>query len=349
VNEGWLYDGQSAIKRSVRLRPALSGLNIEVDGRIDTITADKLLHVESRSDAEVYGRSDLSGWRLGLAKPVAPEIGALLPRKQNYGRWIDRVGLPKALVIGAAASAIILLLGHKSPAWIAPLVPPAWEKELGNSLVGDFGGNFCSGAGGQEALDKLAARLSPGSRDLNIRVVDIKMVNAAALPGGNIVIFRELLSEADGPDEVAGVLGHEIAHIENHDVTEGMIRHMGFGMIIALFGGSTGSNIDALMSANYSRAAETEADEDAIASLQRANISPLPTAAFFGRLAAQEKRLGRIDAGLEYLSTHPLSEGRERRFRAGAVPGKAYQPALTPDEWNALFSICHNDPDRDRN
>lgn len=345
MSEGWHYDGLSAVRRSAQVSVQSGTLRIDVDGgqSLDC-SPDVLLHMESRADAEIFGRSDISGWRLGIEQPIDAELQALLPAKRSYGRLIDRIGLPKALFVGALASAAILFIGYSAPAWLAPLVPLSFEKKIGNTLVGDFGGRYCAGAGGQEALNKLAAKLSPRPDRLNVRVVNIKMVNAAALPGGNIVVFRELIAKADGPDEVAGILGHEIAHVEERHVTEGLIRHLGFGMIVALFGGSTGSNLDTLLAAGYSRAGESEADERALEALARANISPIPTADFFARLAKDESKLGRMSAGLEYISTHPLSRSREKRFRAATVENRQYEPSLTRDEWKALLNICRNDP-----
>ncbi len=344
MSRNWLYDGRSAVRRSVGVGAHDGVLRLRGEHEDWAISPEQLVHVESRADFEVFGRHDLSGWRLGLAKPMDEQVAALLPGKQVYGRWIDRIGFPKALMAGAVISAAVLFIGYSAPAWLAPLVPPSVEKRVGDALVGDFGGRFCAGAGGQEALNKLAAKLTGRSGEINVRVVNIKVVNAAALPGGNIVIFRELISEADGPDEVAGVLAHEIAHVEERHVTEALIRHLGFGIIVALFGGTTGSNVDALIGAGHSRAAEREADERALEALRRANISPLPTADFFARLGEGEKKLGRIGESLEYISTHPLSAQREKRFRAAAAQGAQYQPSLTRDEWEALFSICHNDP-----
>ena len=87
-----------------------------------------------------------------------------------------------------------------------------------------------------------------------------------------------------------------------------------------------------------------EADADAIAALRAANISPLPTARFFTRMGAAERKLGRFGAAFSYLSTHPLSDRRRAVFRASFDPRRRYAPALSEDEWSAVFSICHNDP-----
>lgn len=337
---GWLYDGETAARHDVLVGRAGNALLVTLpDGRELEVPAEKLVHVEQRGADDVFGHADLQGWRLVLAEPSS-DLASLLPARQRYGRLIDRVGLVPAVLVGLAVSAAVLFLGFRAPQWLAPLVPQQWEERFGDTLVGDFGGRFCTGPGGEVALRKLALRLSPKAEALNIRVVDINMVNAAALPGGNIVIFDRLLTEAGNPDEVAGVLAHEIAHIEERHVTESLIRSLGLGLIVSAFGGTTGANVETLLAASYSRGSETEADERAIDALRRADISPLPTAAFFQRLAKAEASLGRIGEGLAYISTHPMSAERQRRFRDSAVQGRAYRPSLSDEEWKSLREIC---------
>lgn len=346
--DSWLYDGRTAARHAVAVEAAGDALRLtHRDGRTDEVAAARLFHATDRDGALVYGRTDAEGWRLGLPTPVPDDIAALLPGQRRYGRWIDRVGLVPALVVLILVSGAVLLLGHVLPGLLAPVVPASWEQRYGDALVGDFGDKFCRGPGGQEALAKLAARLQPpakGRRRFDMRVVDVPIVNAAALPGNHIVIFRELLAEADGPDELAGVLAHEIAHVDNRDVTEGMIRELGFGMVITALGGTTGGNADMLLGSRYTRAAEAAADRDAIAALRRAGISPVPTAKFFARLGAGERKLGRIGAAFSYLSTHPLSDRRRAAFQNSYDPHARYTPALNRDDWEAIFNICFNDP-----
>ncbi|HEY0043052.1 MAG TPA: M48 family metallopeptidase [Allosphingosinicella sp.] len=346
---GWFYDGEHAVRYDVALEARGADLVIRFgDGATIVPPLDKMIHLESRRDCEVYGRSDVQGWRLGLPGEVPAEIVALLPRRQRYGRLIDRFGLGRTVAVGVAVSALVLFAGWRAPVWLAPHIPMSWEKSYGDTLVGDFGGKFCTGPGGQAALSKLASRISPGSERLNMRVVDIPIVNAAALPGGNVVIFEKLLTEAKGPDEVAGVLAHEVAHVERRHVTQAMIRELGFGMVLSALGGNTGGSVNSVLSSGYSRGSEREADSDAIAKLRAAKVSPLPTAGFFERLGGQEKRLGRLAEGLSYVSTHPLSEERQKLFRESAAKGAAYTPALTDAEWKALRDICRDDPENVR-
>jgi Zn-dependent protease with chaperone function len=340
--DGWLYDGESAIRRPVLVEPEGDGLRVRPqDGSADFhVGSAQLLHAESRHDFEVYCREDIGGWRLGIEKPLPDTLLPLLPGRRVYGRWIDRVGLIRAVVIGLVFSASLLAVGQFAPGWIAPLVPQSWERKFGNAIVGDFGDKYCRTPAGQAALDKLGAKLGAAPGELRIRVVNVPMVNAAALPGGHIMIFRELLERAEGPDEVAGVLAHEIAHVKERHVTEMMIRQLGFSLILASVGGSTAGNVETLMTARYSRGSESEADERAIEWLRRANISPLPTAGFFERLSGGEEKFGRVARTLEYVASHPLSLDRRKRFEASAVKGRSYAPSLSSQEWQALLHIC---------
>lgn len=345
--QAWLYDGDTALRHPVEAEAQGRDLLIRfADGDTLALPPSGLVHVESRSGHEVYGRPGLEGWRLGIPAADVAALAAVLPARQRYGRLIDRIGLVPAAFAFLALSAGVVFAGIRAPEWLAPHIPMEWEREYGDALIGDFGGKYCNGAGGQAALDKLALRLSPAASRLKIRVVKIDMVNAAALPGGTIVIFEELLSESDAPEDMAGVLAHELAHVERRHVTQAMIRDLGLGLVVSVFGGTTGGSIDGLLAAGYSRGSEREADRDAIAKLRRAGIDPLPTAGFFKKLADQEARLGRVAHGLSYISTHPMSAERQKAFADSRVQGRIYRPALSRDEWEALFNICFNDPNR---
>lgn len=347
MERAWLYDGTSAIRHQVEVASAGESLIVRyADGDTSEVPRARLCHVDSRGDDEVYGHLDVDGWRLGVPKTAAAALGPLLPPRRRYGRWIDRVGLWRAVLAAVLVSAAVIFAAIRFPAVAAPFFPKAWERAVGAPVMAGLDGRFCSTPAGDSALRKLTAALSPRAGELDVRVVDISMVNAAALPGDHILLFEELVRRADGPDEVAGVLAHEIAHIENRHVTQAMIRQLSFGLFVSLVGGGTGANLETFLSSRYSRGAEAEADEDAIRALERARISPLGAAGFFARVAREEARLGAISRGLSYISTHPNPQARERRFRASAAAGAAYKPALDPEEWRALQRICAEDPRR---
>lgn len=341
--EGWLFDGEVALRRRVVVAVDGTDLHLTDEGGSRTaVPLTALLPVEQRREESAYGLAGRLGWRLVLPHPLPAVLAEALPRGGRYGAWIDRVGLWRAAAVGLVASALLMFVVWSLPHWLAPLVPDRWLKAYGTALVGDFGGRFCEGPGGQAALDRLVARLSPADAGARVRVVNIPIVNAAALPGGDIILFRELVTDAKSPEELAGVLAHELSHVRNRDVAEAMVRELGFGILVGAFGGNVGANAHMLASLSYGREAESRADGDAIAMLRRARISPAPTAGFFERLA-KEGGETRFDDAIVYLSTHPLSKGRAARFRQAALPVPA-MPLLTRDEWEALVDICHNDP-----
>jgi len=341
----WHYDGRTARRRLPRLTIVPDGfLLADEDGEDGPIAWEALVARDPSGSDPVYGLKGRPGWRLGFAGAIPPEIAPLLPRAERYGRLVDRHGLGRATLVLGAIAAVVLFAVLSAPRWIAPYVPASWERRLGDAIVGDFGGRLCNGPGGQAALNALVRKLDPAGPPLEVRVANIQMVNAVALPGGKIVIFSELLKEAKSPEELAGVLGHEIGHVRHRDVVQALLRQAGLSVVLGGLGGDAGGSFNALLAATYSREAESHADRSAVAALAAAGISPLGTAGFFARLGRMEARLGRAGVALGYVSSHPLSSARERAFARSAVKGRAYAPALTPEQWKALVDICHNDP-----
>jgi beta-barrel assembly-enhancing protease len=260
---------------------------------------------------------------------------------------VDKVGLWPAMVGFTAISAAFVGVVLKAPEWLAPLVPMSVEQKLGDAMVGDFGGRVCNGPGGQAALDALVKRVEPNPQGLKVRVVNINMVNAIALPGGHIFVFRGLLQEAKSPDELAGVIGHEIGHVRNRDVMQALLRQMGLSVLMGGMDGNVAGGMNTLLASTYSREAESAADTYSIRAMQKAQVSPEDTASFFGRLAEMEKKLAGKEKGnglLGYLSSHPMSAAREKAFRTSAVKGSDHTPAITPDQWRAIVESCANDP-----
>lgn len=341
----WHYDGKTAIRHPVDLFAegdgfVLIGENVEKG----PYRWNALVHRGDSGDGPLYGLADRAGWRICFASGVPDAIKAHLPGPARYGRWIDRLGLWPASGLFLAASAILAFGVFKAPDWLAPNIPFAWEKRMGDAMVGDFGGRFCNGPGGQAALDAIVHKLDRGNPPLRVHVANIGMVNAVALPGGNIVLFRGLLKEAKSPDEVAGVLGHEIGHVRMRHVVQALMRQAGLSVLLGGFGGNSGGYVNAMLSASYSREAESAADAFAIRHLQTARVSPDDTAAFFARMSAQEEKLGEATAALGYVSSHPLSRARERAFRQSRKADKTYAPVIGAEQWAALSHICENDP-----
>lgn len=256
---------------------------------------------------------------------------------------IDRFGLWPSLAVFAVLAAVTVILFLRTPAMVARAVPPSVERKLGDLMVGDLGGRTCDGGDGPAALAALVQRIDADDAAIDVRVVNLPIVNAVTLPGGRIVIFDGLLRAAKSPDELAGVLGHEIGHVKNRDVMESLLRQIGLSVLLGGLDGNVGGYTNALLASSYSRSAESRADDFAIEMLRDATVSPLPTADFFRRLGGKEGKDGGITHALGYLASHPVSSGRAKAFAASARG--AYRPALTPDQWRALRGICPADKD----
>jgi Zn-dependent protease with chaperone function len=346
--EATLYDGVTAHPHHVRVEIGDNRLTLTQDnGWSESVEAAVLRKLDAGPSVLRLARSDISGWRLILPPETAPEIKALLGKEERYGRWIDRVGLAPALVIGGVLTASIVALGYAAPQWLAPHVPVSWERNVGSAIVGDFGELRCRDAKGQHALEALVERVSPGATQgpngIKVAALDVSMFNAAALPGGYIVVFKPAITETE-PDQLAGILAHEVAHVRRRHVTQALIRELGIGALIRLFAGNVGANAEQIVSLSYTRENEAQADADAIQMLKRAGIDPKPTAALFERLSREQQE--GLSTSAEFLQSHPLSGKRAQRFSASFDPRAHYRPALSEDQADALFNICWKRPDK---
>jgi len=348
VVEGKLYDGATAHPHRVEVDVGPEGLFIfRTDGSVEEVATRLLKRVEGNPGAIRLARSDVQGWRLSIGIEAIAQIEPLLGRPEKYGRWVDRIGLIPALLGGIFATAAIAAVGFAAPGWIAPHVPEQWERNVGDAIVGDFGDRRCGDGHGQAALNSIVRRLEgkgKGRDEIRITALNVPMFNAAALPGGHIVVFRPAITETEDADALAGIVAHEIAHVRRRHVAEAMIREFGIGTLIRLFGGSVGANAQQLVALSYSREAEAEADRDAIQMLRRAGVSPLPTARLFEKLAKEEGDGLTYAAG--YLDSHPASAARAREFARSHDPRVRYAPVLSEAQADALWNVCWNRPDK---
>jgi len=234
---------------------------------------------------------------------------------------------------------------------IAGLLPENFEHQLGinskKTIIAVLARLYstkptlCTAPDGVAALNKMVSRISAGF-PVPIRfsadIVQVKMVNAFALPGGEIVVTSELIKFAESPEEVAAVLSHEMAHAIRHHPTRGMVRAAGYNILISLFFGSNfGSSLgEAILTSAYTRDMETEADRLGLTALRDANIKKNGLTTFFKRLRDKEGDHAKI---LSLLSTHPSFE--DRIVAADAIADRPNAgPALDPKEWEALRKAC---------
>ncbi len=341
----WHYDGTSAVRHLSALIPESGGFRLSHDATLSELYPwSDLQFGEVRDVDTIYLLRGRRGWRIGFPGGPPSDIAPHLPKAQRYGRWIDRIGLWPATGAFVVLSAAVVLIVVKSPDVIAPLIPMSWERHLGDAMIGDFGGRLCHGPGSDAAIAALQKRIDPAGEPLDIQIANVDMVNAVALPGGNIIIFRGLLQEAKSPDELAGVLGHEIGHVRNRDVMQSMLRQLGLSVVLGGASSDATGYLNTVVSMTYSRDAEAKADAYSMKLMKASRVSPEDTAAFFARLAQAEKGVGKeAKAALGYLSSHPMSDSREKAFKASVDKGETYSPVIAPEQWRSIIDSCAKD------
>lgn len=139
------------------------------------------------------------------------------------------------------------------------------------------------------------------------------VLNAFAVPGGYVYLYTGLIKYLDSEAALAGVVGHEIAHVERRHATQRITAAYGLQIVASLALGNNPSQISEIVANLFtgltllanSRAAEDESDEYSIKYLQGTRYYPGAVKFFFEKM----KEDGLVSKGgggiATYLSTHP--------------------------------------------
>ncbi len=213
----------------------------------------------------------------------------------------------------------------------APLLPHNVTDPIGRAYLADLG-RPCDGGAGRAALTRLTARLLPAAlpEPMAVTVVDNPEINAIALPGGHVALYRGLLDQAVSADEIAAALAHEIEHIAFQHPNQNILRDSGPAVIARTLGSDAGEMADLTVLKRGTKAAEAEADGGAIELLAAAEVSTQGAADFFARQAKAN--------GAGFNTSHPSDALRAERFAKAARSG--IDPALKDADWQALKTIC---------
>jgi Zn-dependent protease with chaperone function len=137
--------------------------------------------------------------------------------------------------------------------------------------------------------------------------------NAFALPSGQIVLTDELAKLLDD-DEIMSVLAHELGHLHERHLMRRLVQSSAVGAVVTLLFGDVSAVVanipTVLLDMKYSRDAERDADDYAIAMLKTNGIPLSHMADAFEQLKRKEG-----DGGMPYLSTHPPTAERIAHIR----------------------------------
>ncbi len=146
---------------------------------------------------------------------------------------------------------------------------------------------------------------------------DDKTLNAFAVPGGYLYVYTGLIKYLDSEDQLAGVMGHEIAHAAERHSTEQMTKIYGLDAVRQIITGKQDPGVVeqillGLSSMKFSRAHETEADESSVLYLCGTSYNAAGAAGFFKKIS------GKGGNPPEFLSTHPNPGNRIKNIETKA-------------------------------
>jgi beta-barrel assembly-enhancing protease len=260
-----------------------------------------------------------------------------VPHDPARRRRLARIGTILAVLLLALIVSFPFLSG-----FVAPFVPDRVQQPVGEHMVQSTAqqGQFCRDPEGIAALQKLVDRLAVAAGDdrtYRVYVSNADVLNAYAAPGGHIVLFRAIIDHADTPEEVAGVLAHEMGHVVEDHPAKGLVEAVGYGIFgLLLPGGSADTAVIArsLLTNHYSRGDELEADRVGVEMLNDASVDSRGLIAFFEHMKSEGNE---IPGALEFLSTHPSGDTRADQLEDLIREG---EPAMSAEEWAALRGVC---------
>ncbi len=228
------------------------------------------------------------------------------------------------------------------------------ERQLGEQIMSEIRNDptYLPDPETTEYLNKIGYKLisagPPNPYSYNFFAVRDPSINAFALPGGFIAIHTGLVTAAGSESELASVMGHEIAHVQQRHIArmlEGQKNNLAWtlgSLLVAILAARAGSGdgaaaavvgTQAAIAQNYlsfSRDAEREADRVGFNSLVRAGFNPKGMESFFEKLDFNNRAYEGAHAAPAYLRTHPMTVERisEAQNRSRLTKNSSYKDSL---------------------
>lgn len=219
-------------------------------------------------------------------------------------------------------------------------ITPEQEIALGLEsmpvMIEQFGGLHPDPAGqkmvkevGQKIVQNSDARNTPYQYDFHL-LADPNVVNAFALPGGQVFITTALITQFESEDQLAGVLGHEIGHvvarhsaerIAKQELTQGLTG----AAVIASGDYSTAQAaqmIGQIVNMSYGRDQELESDDLGVRFMTQSGYNP---EALLSVMEILEKASGG-QSQPEFMSTHPSPANRKEKIKEAIEKYKELKP-----------------------
>ena len=240
-------------------------------------------------------------------------------------KWLSRASA--FTFLGATVAIVLGLWWAKDPmaAAVAAKIPVEMEEKIGDAafsshapssklvtdeeILADF----------KKLSDPLIEAIDSQRYTFEFHILKDSSLNAFALPGGKMAIHTGLLLKAESPEEILGVMAHELAHVEMQHSMRNLMEMVGlYAVISAVFGDVSGiaailvNNAPYLLKMKFSRDHEREADAQGFEYLMKAKLDPRGLIEFFGKIQQEQEKssMPNMEGALSVLSTHPATDER---------------------------------------
>lgn len=303
----------------------------EVDGRVwglqvDTLTGARRQLQGPRGKSAEEGRAALVEAILAGSTPEPVPVTA-----NPESRMFHRVASPHLSPHSPAVPLEDRSLAEKEGYRPCPICFPEanrylrqddWERELGRYGAGVIEERYrvSQDPEARARVTAVGKRLMEGNRfedrGYAFVVLESDELNAFSVPTGPIYITSGLLAVMETEDELAGVLGHELAHAERHHMSQQYDRDQWVGILGTVLGNASGSYwgqrgaefLSGFLSKGFSRNFELEADRDGVFYTYAAGYRPTDFALTLTKFGELSEQLGR--GGPDWFDTHPASDAR---------------------------------------
>lgn len=381
------FDGKTTRSRQVQvvLSPGQMTLTDEAGERLDEDISlwqpkEHMGPVEKGFKGPLLVTATIPQRKLQFIHPLPSEAVALLGLEE---RWWHRFFIIPTTLKGFALSLVgialgmYLIFGVLVPAMVdvaTNLVPLSWEKTVTESALKQvrYFMTWEEQTGARKkVIQKMEQKLSAlpsntNNYDIKIHMVTFPpIINAMAFPSGQIFLFEKMLEKLETPEQLAALLGHETGHVIHRDGMRRLVRDSLMTVLIQLMGGDMGSvaktlgaGAETLMTFDYSRAQETEADEFGVQAMEELNIHPQASVELMSMLLEVQKQQGEEDAAEKKEHEESLREKTEKKDGKKAEkkteknkaieavsPTESDKPAETPSDENPLRSAFSTHPE----
>ena len=213
------------------------------------------------------------------------------------------------------------------------LIPDAYFDSIAKKLMEQYRPRHCLNKEQEKILGEVFARLGKNFSNYKVYIIKSNTVNAFAMPGNLVVIQDQLLKNSPSAEALAGIISHEIAHIDGEHLKIGLIKHDLIDTLSAFLMNENVATtvIKHITSGLFTQEEERKADFLAASELKNQHISPKGMVLFFQQMQKKEPGV------LKFLSfTHPSYPERIKVF------SEVYDsyPVLSESSWKTLKSGC---------